>query len=283
MSEISPSALGEKFDADFQAKLNACTTPEMIKSLMHEHEIQRGLVRPDWDPDILVPVEPGTAPRGFAKTIVVGNVKHLLESDSELGLAQAETALYHKLFAEPAATTTQSEQPRGTDGRFVEQTPTNADDQAHVAHLAELELKFKRGEISAKDYIQQSGAVSEYLEQAGVPLDELRASVAEKQNDAFQNSWVSATERFIENHPEWPGTDTNRDILGTIVTEQNWLDEDPLEALEAAYKHAVENELLVENPQVAAHQRIASANSPEEIRAAVGYHDHGQTSGLFGR
>jgi hypothetical protein len=84
------------------------------------------------------------------------------------------------------------QQPRGTDGRF-----TRADDP--IAKV-ELDLKFKRGEISTAEYLEQSGAIDSYLESQGIPLVDLQASVAEKQNQRIAQSWEQAV---IFEEPRW--------------------------------------------------------------------------------
>jgi len=94
-----------------------------------------------------------------------------------------------------------------------------------------------------------------------------------------QQSWASAVEEFKAQHPDWIGGEQNKNLIGTLISENpdsfNGLTH--LESLEKAYQHAVENCLLVENPEVAARDRIASANSVEEIRNLA----HG--GGVFNR
>lgn len=174
-----------------------------------------------------------------------------------------------------SAVTTQptTEQPRNERGQFL-----SAED---AAAKADLELAFKRGDISASDYLQQSGALDDYLEKAGVPLEELKKSVQEKRDEQSASSWADATETFKSRHPEWIGGYANRDIIGTILAEHNLVDaKDKVGALEAAYNHARENGLLVPNEEVEQYQRISGANTAEEIRAAVGYRN---TTGSGGR
>ena len=83
--------------------------------------------------------------------------------------------------------------------------------------------------------------MADCLSKQGVPLEDLKTSVAEKQGERFTRSWADATEAFKSRHPEWVGGDANRDLIGQIIAENNLLDTDPLEALEAAYSHAKEN------------------------------------------
>jgi hypothetical protein len=261
MSEISPSKLGETFDAAFQAKLDACTTPEMIKSLMHENEISRGLVKPDWDPTFLNPVEP-PQPTGLARSVVIAGQKFVIEGKTETELAQNEANLYRKVFAQPAATAQTEEQPRNERGQFV-----RAED---AAAKAELDLAFKRGDISASDYLQRSGAVADYLANAGVPLEELKASVAEKQSQKFNQSWADATAEFLS-HSDWPGTEINRTKISETIMALGLVDSPSVESLQRAYDHMKKNNLLVANPATELANKINSCNDPAELRQILNY------------
>lgn len=119
-------------------------------------------------------------------------------------------------------------------------------------------MKFKRGEISASDYIQQSGALTQALEaELGLPVSEL-AEVAQRiSGEKFTQSWADAAEQFRANHPDWIDGEQNKDLLGNIIAENQWVDaEDKLAAMEAAYKYAVENDLLVSNPEVELYKNI---------------------------
>lgn len=257
MSEISPSKLGETFDAAFQAKLNACETPEQIKELMHKQELSRGLIRLDWDDSYRIPIET-PEPHTFARTVVIAGQKHVLEGASELEVTRKETELFRRVFAEPITKTEPTEQPRNE----------GAED---AVAKAELELAFKRGDISVLEYLQQSGAIADYLAKQGVPLEKLKAQVSSKQDEQFERSYKDATQTFIARHPEWQGGDKNRETLGRIILEQNLDHSDPLKALEQAYDHAKKNGLLVANPGVELNKRIANAKTPAEIREILGY------------
>jgi len=277
VSVISPSKLGEQFDADFQAKVNACENAEQLRALMHDRELSSGLVRLDWSPEYRIPVET-PQPQSFTKTITVNGVSHTLQADSSETLAAAEVSFYRSAFSQPAATATQPTPARDPQtGRFT------ADEQAAVPTVspdqkAALALQFQLGQIDSATYLERSGAIADYLEQAGVPLPALQEAVQEKQAQKDAESWSDATNVFIANHPEWPGTDLNRQTLGKYIIENGLLDGDPLEALEAAYNHARENGMLVANPETAARarqaeqaQKISECSDPAELRQLLGY------------
>src|SRR5579872_1181425 len=119
---------------------------EQIKDIMASAAVSQGLATRDYySPDVLIPTElAGAAPTKVAKTVTVGGVKHIIEGATETELAQNETRLYRRLFAEPAVTPQTQEQPRNQHGQFVSAEATAA--------KAALELAFKRGDISAADY-----------------------------------------------------------------------------------------------------------------------------------
>jgi hypothetical protein len=280
MSDISPSSI--KVTKSLEEQLQGVTNSEQIKEIMKSAAIDQNLAHREWDESIVTPNEPGTAPRAFAKTIIVNGVKKILEASDEAGLLAQENALYRQ--AMQPAPIQQIEQPArdASTGRFTSPAEPSVSDEKK----AELSLKFQLGQISASEYLEQSGAVAEYLEKQGVPLTDLKEAVAEKQGKKFEQSWADATSSFLNNSPEgrnWPGGEANMLAIGEVIQSQGWTDaEDKQAALEAAAKYLRENNLLVMPPEVAAHAReveaharIAGAKSVEEIRQAG--------SSLFGR
>jgi hypothetical protein len=278
MSDINPSALGESFDAEFEAKIAACTTSEEIKALMHDRSIRIGVTRPDvYDNSVLLPVAPGTAPKGYAKTVVVDGQKHVLGPfATELELAQKENELFRSTFTDRPATQTRTEHARDAEtGRFVERSESTPISDEEKSALA---LQFQLGQISVAEYLEKTGAVAEYLNKAGVPLEHLQEVVAEKNEQRFQQSWADATEEF-RNSPagaNWPGGQRNLDTIGRIISESPELANNPsVDALAAAYEYMKQHNLVAENENVA----ISRATSHEEIQRLVGY----SGSSLFGR
>jgi hypothetical protein len=125
------------------------------------------------------------------------------------------------------------------------------------AARAELERKFRLSEISVKDYIEQSGAVSDYLASQGLSVDTLRNTVESTQSRATIQSWQEATEIFKEGPgQEWPGSERNMLMLGNRLQELGLDDaEDKVGALIAAYSSLKQDNMLFEL-------------TPEERRAA---------------
>lgn len=108
---------------------------------------------------------------------------------------------------------------------------------AKAAADAELELRFKRGELSASQYLEQSGAVAEYLAKQGIPVEELRAQVEQSRGNKEIQSWEEATTVFKNTiGADWPGGERNREILGYKLAELGLTDaSDKVAALGQAF------------------------------------------------
>jgi hypothetical protein len=252
---FSPENSAIKVTKSLEERIAGASSQTEVQEILRQAAIDQKLVHRDWDPNILTPNEPGTQPRGFAKAVIDGSGKKLIfEGSTELEVEQRLGEYFRSLnlaHPEQSAATTQ-EQPRSTDGRFV----ASADDPT-----ARIE----------------SDLVARALEAQGVSMSDLQAVSAQRQ----QQEWSSAVEEFKAHHTDWIGGEENKNLIGQIIIANpdafNGLS--PLESLEKAYQHAVENGLLVEPPEVAARDRIASANSVEEIRNIV----RPGGSGFFGR
>lgn len=105
------------------------------------------------------------------------------------------------------------------------------------AERAELELKWKRGEISVNDYLQKSGAVETYLESQGIPVSGLKAAVAQTEAQRYTQSWADAGAQFLKiaNAQYWPGGERNRHLLEMKLAALGLTDApDKLEAIKTA-------------------------------------------------
>lgn len=272
MSGLTPESSAIRMSAELEAKVAAASTAEEIKALMAQAALEQHLVERDvMNSSHLIPTALADhAPRSFAKVIVINGVKHVLEAPDELGLAQAETNLMRKLFSQPEETE-ETEQRRDASGRFVSQNDIEAEQQ-RLVESAELEGRFKRGEISTETYLIESGALDRALTQR------------QQESESFQSNWETGTQKFVARHPEWVGGDANRDTLGQIIVEHGMVDMNPLDALEKAYAIAQEENRLVENPAVTQWNAINEAQTPEQLRAALGIdRSYGVGRDIWGR
>jgi hypothetical protein len=268
MSDINPSALGEKLDPAFEEAIKNASSTEQLKALLADRTVSAGLATRDrYSPDVLIPTGAATAPTPtrFGKTVEIAGKKLIFEGDSELEVERAIGDYFRAL--QPAETTEPARQPRNEAGQF-----TRSDDPVAKA---ELDLKFKRGEIDTATYLAESGAFDQYLASQGISLNDVK-KVAEQ---SYVADWKSATNQFLETHPEWKGGAPNRDEIGRTLQSLGLDGKPSVESLEAAYADMLRRNAVHENPEVTAqqelHSRFANARDFSEIKS-IG-------SSLFGR
>ena len=293
---FTPENSAIRMTPELEARI-ATASAEEIKSILAEATVAQGLATRDiYDPQVLLPTAlANTAPRGFARPITIDGVKHIVEGTTELELEQNTTALYRSIFAGNADEEDSTPARDAATGRFVAESTQDDDASAlEAVRLAELELKFKRGEISTAKYIEESGALDMALRARGINPDLLQEASEVRAQETTDSEWNEAVQQFVARHPEWPGGDSNRDLVGQLLMENNLTDtDDKLGALEAVYDHAVQKGLLVVNPETELNQRILDARNPYELRDALQSPERREAlergmdldrqSGLFGR
>jgi hypothetical protein len=280
MSNVSPSKLGEEFNAEFQKKVDACTTPEQLKELFHNQELAQGMRVPDPFDETLLHLANIPQPRGYAKTVTVNGVKHILEGATETELADAEVSLYRSLFSQPAAETEQPRDPATGQFRATADqeraAATAADPATEAARQADLRGQMIRGEISPEEFAIQSGAIERALASAGIDPEALR----EVSHQQYEQNWASATEEFLASS-DWPGGEINRQRLGETLIAMDAIDSPSVDTLRRAYQILKDKNKLVENAELTRERRLAEAKSPAEIREILNYRGD-QGSGIWG-
>ena len=93
----------------------------------------------------------GEETEGFSRTETIGGKQFTFEAETELELERMVNNAYK------VASAVQTVAPK------VEETP-KVDEAKVIADRVELDLKFKRGEITPREYLQKSGAIKEFLE-----------------------------------------------------------------------------------------------------------------------
>ncbi len=271
----TPEQSAIKVTPDVEAKLTTLVSSDEIRAYLAEVAVEQQLVTRDrFSPDILIPTEPGTAPRAFARVLNINGFKHTVEAPSEIELERRVNALLRETFESGNTPGGAAPGRDANTGRFVSAEDRGKADEARQAEIvrqSELELKFKRGEFSTADYLSQSGAIEKHLADAGISVEDLRASVAEKQGERFTQSWSEATEAFLKS-PEgasWPGGQENLKIAGRLLEENGLANSPSVETLGAVFEFMKSNNLVVANPEVEAQQRIADATDFESIRTAA--------------
>jgi hypothetical protein len=242
-----------KVTRSLEAQISRAASTSEIQQILWAEAQKQKLIEPDAFDTLgtnhyaFHEVAPGsvTAAKGFAKTLVVDGQKIILEAATEEGLVQAELAKMRELFAAPAATM-QEEQPRNERGQFITHNP---------------------------EAVALAPTVAAALEAQGISVDDLREFSANKQNEAFQQSWAEAAETFRANHPDWIGGEANQNLFARLLGENPELmdAEDKVASLNAVYAYALEKNLLFENPELTTRAAINQAQSYDELKNAVGY------------
>lgn len=200
------------------------------------------------------------APKTFTQKETIGGKEFTFEAASELELANQVASAYRVAYGI---------QPTNERPEVVETAPDPAAVAAKAAEdaaaKAELELKFKRGEISTAEYLEQSGAISEFLTKNGVSIDALKATVDSNQTAQYEKSWAQATEEFLHGPgSDWPGGERNREQLGMRIAAMGLTDaKDKVAALNAAYNEMKRTGSVFANEQV-----DQQTQTPEQKAAA---------------
>ena len=171
-------------------------------------------------------------PLTFSRVEVIGGREFTFEGASEAELDHAVLNAYKIAFAV---------QPTEATPVVPVVDPAIAAQAAadEAAAKIELELRFKRGEITAADYIEQSGAMSEYLAKQGVPVESLKAVIEQNEATKDEQSWAAATEEFRNGSAgsDWPGGNKNLQLLGRELVTLNLVDaKDKVAALAQAFQ-----------------------------------------------
>jgi len=248
-----------------EREISEMSSQEMMKAKMREFAENQGLIYRDaYDRDVIHEVaNPPEYSAQFTKSVTVNGKTLEFSGATEL---DAERALGNYLRGQIA-----SHEDGSATTRQEATTVTESAEQA--AAKVELELKFKRGEISARDFIEQSGAVDEYLESRGVNIESLQTV----SNQHFEQSWAAATKEFL-NGPygsDWPGGDQNREILGMTLQRLGLEDaENKTEALAQAYESMKERGEVQENKELTMRSKLEEATSSDQIREILGRPQH---------
>jgi len=230
MSDASQSPI--KMTRALQDAVNNAGSAAEVAALMHAAGIEQGVISVGRDGEF---VNDQPQPQKVNRSVTVEGRTFSVEGDTQ---AEVDAKI---------AEVIRSVQPNPTEqGRRAEAAAASEEEAeaARLIALTELDLKFKRGEISAADYIEQSGAVKNYLESQGVPLEILREKIhgdqAEKQAEAaIVSSWESATQRFLKSCPDWVGGavgENNIMVMAAKIAELGLIDaEDKFQAMVDAW------------------------------------------------
>jgi hypothetical protein len=218
--------------------LNKAQTFEDLMDLLHSSLERSGIA--DRDPvtgqfvrrESLTPTEQAAAAAAapkeeeheYTKTEVIGGQEFTFVAFSELELERkihdAHTVAEGLRAAEPIPQVT----PRSMRAK------TQAEIEREIGTRSELDMQFRRGELTTTEYLDRTNAFGEYLAEKGFDVE----AAAGKQ---FEQSWAQATQEFLNETPEgriWKGGQKNREIIGTLIQSHGLVDaQDKVAALRA--------------------------------------------------
>jgi hypothetical protein len=262
---------------------------EEMKDILHDAQVSQGIATRDRFSGDLIPVPRAEKPA--ASTILVQHTEVIGGREFTFtGETQAEVnsmILDAYKVAEAMQPAQPSEPVRDERGRFAKAEQVVSDETK-----AELLLKMQLGQISVEDYVEQSGAVSEYLEtkmgiQGGV--EAVKQTVAKQ----YEQSWADASKSFLAQQSDWPGGEKNKNLLGLTIYKLGLQDaEDKLAAMVAAYADMKREGLIFEEkkPVVPEAPKVTidtSNMTPQEIldewKKSAGTNPDAAFSSLFSR
>ena len=286
MSGQGPANSAIRTSPELEKLINAATSGAEIQEILHQEAIRQGLfAQAEKDPSILLPtqkaldMEAGLVVQPLTRTVTVNGVAHTLEGTDEASLTRAEVELYKHVFANAKT----ADPTRDERGRFAADGKRDEDvaqrEAAEAVRQSDLELKFKRGEITTARYLADSGAIEKHLANQGIDMDVLR-------NTTVAHSWEAAVIEFKNSEigSSWEGGPENLQYVRDQIEIYNLIDTpDKVGALRAIYLDMKANGKVVPNAdvqrQVAESERdkaIRAARTPEELKAAARI---GQTAG----
>ena len=242
--------------------IEKAATPEELRDLLHGSLERSGIAARDEITGQFVRRDPLTPaaqtvkedePKHIEKTEKIGG-RDIVFSGTELEVAQQITAAY-----KVAAALESAPQPHVP----IVRKKTQAEIERDISDRAELDLQFRRGQLTTQEYLERTNAIGEYLEAKGFDVE----SAAQAQTNS---AWKQATDEFVATTPTWPGNDRNRNILGSILLANGWENAtDKVAALRAAFKEMQEKGLMFEG-DVSQQQLIEMTEkmSPTEILEA---------------
>jgi DNA gyrase inhibitor GyrI len=257
-----------KSDKRLDADINKAQTFEDLRALLENATVRSGIAERDpqtgqfvrRDPLISAAQTVAPAEEEVTKTEVIGG-REFTFTGTAGDVAKAVADAYR--VAE--AVTEAAEAPAPITPRSV-RAKTQAEREREICDRTELDLQFRRGELTTAEYLDRTNAIGEYLAEKGFDVQE----AASRQ---FEQSWAQATESFLRDSPEgqsWKGGQKNLEIIGNLIQSHGLVDaQDKVAALRSLAREMREKGLEFDGdytPQQV-NEMTTSAN-PQEILEA---------------
>jgi hypothetical protein len=256
-----------KVTSAMEEQIANALSAEDIKKVFRDAMLEQSLVEADpYDPSLLHVREQAAPVTRFGAKITIEGKTHVAE-----GRTQEEA---DAKIAEVIRAATQHI--RDDQGRFTadqgrrDEAAVKAEADNAVAR-AELDLQFKRGEVTAAEWMERSGAVSEFFAKKGIALEDVEASAQKAAGERITQSWADATAEFMNSAEGkiWPGGEENKQKMLEILDAMGAMDAANSENMRRAAVYMRQNNMLVGNPEAERDAALAAATTPEEIAAIL--------------
>jgi hypothetical protein len=259
-----------KGDKTFEADVNKAVTFDDIRELAHRAAERSGLIRRD-ESGRFVSTQPQQETRQdsgeqtYSRVVEIAGVQMEFvantpdELEFQINTAkQTAEALYAQQH--PVQQTAEPTEPTAEE--------IESERVRRAAEQANLQLRFQRGEVSAAEYIAQSGAVDEYLAERGIDINELREESQKRNTAALVQSWADATQQFLATS-DWVGGEKNKNTLHTVMAAMDLLESaDKVDALRKGWAYMRSQGMVFPNEDVATQEQIlktAATMEPAEL------------------
>ena len=240
-------------------------TPEEIRYLLHAAVERSGIAVRDPESGQFVRREPLTPaaqtadePKQITKVEKIGG-RDLTFTGTEESVAEQIIAAY-----KVAEALTPVPEPRVQ----VVRQKTQAEIEREISDRAELDLQFRRGQLTTEEYLTRTNAIGEFLAARGFDLDAAAAA-------QVQQGWKEAVETFLQTTPEgrvWRGGMKNLQQAQILLEAHGWtdgIDGDKVAALRAIAKEMREKGIEFDGDFSAEQLETMTKNAtPQEILEA---------------
>ncbi len=100
------------------------------------------------------------------------------------------------------------------------QAKTQAEIERDICDRTELDLQFRRGQLTTAEYLNRTNAIGEFLESKGFDVEAAA-------NNQTELAWQQAVETFLHDTPEgqsWKGGQKNLAIIGNLAISHGLVD-----------------------------------------------------------
>jgi hypothetical protein len=252
---MSENAFQMTADEALTKRINAANSPEELRAIL-EDAMARGHIA-NRDPETgrfipVAPTEPQQQTTGAAvtekqpvvttKTVTIGG-QEMEFSGTELEVANQIAAAHQAADA-------------------VKQQFTNRKSAEHIAlEKAEWERKLRIGQATAAEYLENTGAIDEYLKRRGLDIQQIA-------NERYTQSWADASAAFLKDPAnDWPGGPENMRLIGMKIQSLGLEEtDDKVAALKQAYSALKEEGLLFSNaPSQREMEEMTAEMTPQQI------------------